>query len=66
MCMLTFLFIYMRVHTIICICAYVCGNSQRLVLGPLEMELQVVVRHLIWVLGPKLWPSSRAANILKH
>lgn len=33
---------------------------------PLELELQVAVSHLVWVLGTKLGSSVRAAKTLSH
>lgn len=35
-------------------------------LEALELELQVVVNHPIWVQGPKLQSFGRAASILNH
>lgn len=29
---------------------------------PLELELELVVSHLTWVLGPELWSSAGALN----
>lgn len=40
-------------------------GGQRL-LGSLELELQVFVNHLIWILGTKPGFSARAVNVLKH
>lgn len=42
-----------------------CGGQKR-ALDPMEQELQVVVRCLIWVLGTAFGSSERAASILKH
>lgn len=36
------------------------------VLGSLELELQVFVNHLIWILGTKPGFSATAVNVLKH
>lgn len=32
----------------------------------LELELEVTVRHLIWVLGNELWSFERATSTLNH
>lgn len=32
--------------------------------SPMEMGLQVVVSHLMWVLGAKLWSSAKAVHAL--
>lgn len=45
-----------------CLCTQVCGNPQRLELGPLESP--VVVSPLLWVLGLQLWSSARAGDAL--
>lgn len=39
-------------------------GSQKSVLDPLELELQLATRHPVWVLGAKLGPSTRAVYIL--
>lgn len=39
-------------------------EGEKRVLDPLEMEQQVVVSHLTWVLGTKLKPSPRQASAL--
>lgn len=33
---------------------------------PWELELQVSVSHLIWMLGTKLGSMPRVASVLKH
>ena len=45
---------------------YVCGISgdPKRVSGFQELELQVVVRHLMWILGVKPRISARAADAL--
>lgn len=51
------------------LCEY-CGINtgaygvQKRVFNPLGLELQVVVRHLMCVLGTKLWSSGRAVCTL--
>ena len=37
-------------------------RSQKKISEPLELELQVVVSHPVWVLGTKLGSSARATN----
>lgn len=32
----------------------------------LELELEVTVRHLTWVLGNELWSFERATSTLNH
>lgn len=41
-------------------CVYAYGRQK--VWESLELELQVVMSHLMWVLGTELWPSKRAAS----
>lgn len=45
---------------------YVCRGLQRPegVLNPLELELQVVMSHVMWVLRTKPWSSARRARAL--
>jgi hypothetical protein len=58
--------------TCVCMCVCVCGRcvgtcgDQKRVLDLLELELQVVMNHPIWVLGTKLGSPGRAARALKH
>lgn len=47
-----------------CVCC-VLGSRKR-VLGPTELELQVIVSYLLWVLETELWASVRAAHVLNH
>lgn len=52
---------------IICICLCLCVSEHKYpqraqALDPLELELQVVVNHLMRVLGPKLLSSARAVR----
>lgn len=62
------------IFNIICIC--VCGclyvtcmqmptKTKKRVLDPLELKSQVVVSHLLWVLGPELKSFGRAASDFK-
>lgn len=57
-----FTFNYACVHECVSVwvCACVCGSQKRM-LGPLEPELQVFVRHPMWVLGTKLCKSNRCS-----
>lgn len=50
------------------ICYMYAGThvGQRRMPDPLELELQVVVSLLMWVLGVKLESSERAASDLNH
>ena len=45
------------------VCVGAHGDQKR-VLDPLELEFQVVVSCLMWVLGTKPRSSARAANTL--
>lgn len=47
----------------ICVCAY---RRQKMVLDPLELELQVVVSHPESVLGTELRSSGRTASSRDH
>lgn len=40
--------------------------EQKKVLNPLELELHMVVGHLMWLLGTKLGCSARKASALNH
>jgi hypothetical protein len=42
------------------------AEATRQVLAPLGMELEMVVSHLMWVLGTKLGSSGRAVSALNH
>lgn len=42
------------------------SGGQKMVLGPLELELPTTLSSLMWVLGTKLWFSARAANAVNH
>lgn len=62
------IFIYVPVclcMVIMCVCAQ---RSQKRVLDPLELHLQVVVSHTMWVLGTELGSStvSSLASSLVH
>ena len=55
----------------ICVCLSVCMNIQCLQRSeetskPLELEFQMVVSCLTWVLGTKPRSSARAASTLNH
>lgn len=41
-------------------------GGQKMASDPLELALQMVVSHHVWVLGIKSGPSARAATALKH
>lgn len=48
-----------------CVCAPGCGYLQSLELAdPLELDVQVIVSHLVWMLGIKLESSGRAVQAL--
>lgn len=42
-----------------------CGGPKK-ALNPLELELQAVMSHSAWVLGPEHMSSGRAAIPLDH
>lgn len=52
----------------LCVCEFGGGSLyagvQRRALGPLQLELQMVVSHPGWVLGIELWSFGRAASAL--
>lgn len=54
------IFNYMHVRT------YTCPQSLGKALDLLEMELQAVVSHPIWILGTELGLSAGAVHPLKH
>lgn len=48
-----------------CVSGYRCtGGGQRRALAPLELELQALVSHAEWVLGPEHWSSRTAGSTL--
>jgi hypothetical protein len=51
-----------------CVCVYTCmcaGTHRGHTSDPLELELQPIVRHLMWVLRIKLWSTDRVGSPLK-
>lgn len=50
----------------LCECVSLVGVGQKRALDALEVELKIVVSHLMWVLGPKLGSSARAVYALNH
>ena len=68
------------VYVCVCVCVCVCVLSLHICLcmmympdalegqkrtsSPLRLELQMIVNHLICVLGAKLGPSARALSVL--
>lgn len=55
----------------VCACACVCVamgtyGGWKVASDPLELELQVFVRHLIRAVGSELWTSDRAISALNH
>lgn len=60
-------------YVCLCVCVYVQGSKgacrgQKRALDPLELELQVTVGCLMWVLGTELcfFFFARAASALNH
>lgn len=54
-------------------CFYVMGamctgthRDQQRVLGTLELEIQVVVSHVTWVLGTEAGSSGRVVSMFNH
>lgn len=61
-----YLHVYMCVCVIVC---YMCVDAKggpKKVLDPLELDLQVVMSHLKWVLGTKLRSFERDASTLNY
>lgn len=69
----------LKEHLLYNLCVYVCAcmslyvihdsdgrGSQRKALDPPELDLQVVVKRLSWVLGSKSVSSVKAASIPTH
>lgn len=49
----------------VCICAmYAICEGQKRAIDPLELKLQVVVRHLMWVLETKSGPLGESSKSL--
>lgn len=46
----------------VCICEGKCPQSSEWGLDPLELEFQLIVKHLIWVLGTELRSCTRAVG----
>lgn len=62
-----FLFIEGTVFSYVCLLqGYVWECLELEKLNPQGLELEVVVSHLMWVPGTKLWPSRRALQALNH
>lgn len=47
-------------------CMPVVYGGWKVASDPWELELQVSVSHLIWMLGTKLGSMPRVASVLKH
>lgn len=50
----------------VCVFAYVhvgAHRSEKKVLGPLELELQVALSYVLWVLRTELGSSARASHL---
>lgn len=47
-------------------CTLLRYSGQKRMSIPLEMELQIVVRHLMWMLGTKFGSSARTTSSLNH
>lgn len=65
------IYFYLGICLCVCVgCVYICECSahgeQKRTFDPVELELQVVVSHPMWVLGTRLGSSSRAVCALKH
>jgi hypothetical protein len=54
-------------HMCVCVCRYehVCAR-RGCQIDSLELEVQAVVSHLMWVLGTALKYSVRPASVLNH
>ena len=68
-CLLVCICVLLCVHTCACLPVYaqqMCTalGGQKRVLDILELQLQVVVSHLMWVLETKLRSSTRTINAL--
>ena len=67
-----FYFIFKNFGFGVCICVGCIHSNARMcswrpkALDPMELGLQAVVSHLMWMLGIKLWSSARAVHTLSH
>lgn len=66
--LLIFIYVCIYFYLCMCICAHLCECSQ----GPeegisyLALELRVVMRHPVWVLGAGVWFSRIAVCVFNH
>ena len=42
------------------------SRGQKKLSDPLNLELQVIIGYLMWVLGIELWFSGRVVSVLSH
>lgn len=63
-----FMYVYVCVCHLVCVYHMHAGGckSQKRTLDPLELELQEVVSHPMWVLGIQPGSTIRAANSFKY
>lgn len=52
---------FKKTYFYLCICRYThvhgCGGENKKLLDLLQLKLQVIASHLIWLLDVELWPS---------
>jgi hypothetical protein len=68
-CKVYFIFNYVYSFVSVCGDPYVnagASGGQRRMSDSLELELQAVVRYLMWVMGTELRSSGRVVNALNH
>lgn len=62
-CLLTYFFLTLSPVHLVCVCWCPMRLEECVAL---ELELEVTVRHLTWVLGNELWSFERATSTLNH
>lgn len=67
-----YLFLIFLLNVCVCMRARVCNihavthRVQRRKTDTLELELQAIVSHVVWVLRPELYSSEKAPSALEH
>jgi nuclear pore complex protein Nup62 len=63
-CIYVSIFKFMCTYVCLCVCAHVCSaSSEKTMLDPLKLEVQVIVGHPTWMAGAKFWSSARTWRV---
>lgn len=55
-----------KICVYVCVCVYRCPQSPEEGVGCLELKLQIVLSHLMWVVGTKPRSSERTASAFNY